>query len=117
MARDGALTVLIPVMGGSIRFVLQRGIESEIEQFIHHLNEIKARGKLANVFVFWWYNTLGRKSEPCIACVRPKKNMCISGFPTLPSFWHPTLNFFLNRFTRFRRKSSDSAKEKIGKTI
>ena len=38
-------------------------------------------------------------------------------YPTLPSFWHPTLNFFLNRFTRFRRKSSDSAKEKIGKTI
>ena len=59
MARDGALTVLIPVMGGSIRFVLQKGIESEIEQFIHHLNEIKARGKLANVFVFWWYNMLG----------------------------------------------------------
>ena len=30
--------------------------------------------------------------------VRPKKNMCVSGFPTLPSFWHPkrpTLNFFL----------------------
>ena len=27
--------------------------------------------------------------------------MCVSGFPTLPSFWHPTLNFFLNRFTRF----------------
>ena len=29
--------------------------------------------------------------------VRPKKNMCVSGFPTLPSFWHPkrpTLNFF-----------------------
>ena len=46
-----------------------------------------------------------------------KKNMRVSGFPTLPSFWHPTLNFFLNRFTRFRRKSSDSAKEKIGKTI
>ena len=52
MARDGALTVLIPVTGGSLRFVLQRGIESEIEQFIYHLNEIKARGKLANVFVF-----------------------------------------------------------------
>ena len=70
MARDGALTVLIPVTGGSLRFVLQKGIESEIEQFIHHLNEIKARGKLANVFVFYWYNTLGRRIESYVACVR-----------------------------------------------
>lgn len=29
--------------------------------------------------------------------VGPKKNVCVSGFPTLSSFWHPkrlTLNFF-----------------------
>ena len=52
MARHSAPTVLIPVTGGSIHFVLQKGIESEIKQFIHHLNEIKAKGKLSHVFVF-----------------------------------------------------------------
>ena len=35
--------------------------------------------------------------QVCQQAIRQKKNMCVSGFPTLPSFWHlkhPTLNFF-----------------------
>ena len=51
MARDGSLSVLIPISEGSIRFTLQKGDISEIEKFICRLNDIKVTGKVINYIV------------------------------------------------------------------
>ena len=43
------------------------------------------------------YRTSEIKLRPTRVFTLSQKNMCVSGFPTLPSFWHPkrpTLNLF-----------------------
>ena len=52
------------------------------------------------------------KSVVVVSYIRPKKNMCVSGYPTLPNFFGPktpTLNFFLRilvKKIKFRIKPS-----------